>query len=136
MIPAVAALIELGQNPAGPQHPAWRQLGEFFAAFAEPQRLVLIARLAGSAEPLTVTDASTCCGVHLSGVSRHLAILRQAGLVRAEKSGRQVRYALCRHETAAALAMWAEWLQSGGNCKAGECCPPSAANRPLPEEKP
>ena len=41
-----------------------------------------------------VTEAAECCGIHFSGVSRHLAILRRAGVVRADKQGREVRYEL------------------------------------------
>ncbi|NNL68138.1 MAG: helix-turn-helix transcriptional regulator, partial [Myxococcales bacterium] len=44
--------------------------------------------------PLTVTEASACCGIHFSGVSRHLTQLRRAGVVRAEKQGREVHYEL------------------------------------------
>ena len=43
---------------------------------------------------MTVTEAAECCGVHLSGVSRHLAVLRNAGIVEARKHGREVRYSL------------------------------------------
>ena len=40
---------------------------ELFKALGDPTRLALLARLAGAAEPVTVTNASDCCGVHLSG---------------------------------------------------------------------
>ena len=53
-----------------------------------------MAHLAASGRPLTVTEASSCCGIHFSGVSRHLALLRRAGVVRAEKHGREVHYRL------------------------------------------
>ncbi|MHC4938494.1 MAG: ArsR/SmtB family transcription factor [Planctomycetota bacterium] len=77
-----------------------------FRALGDETRLALIARLACAAEPMTVTEAADCCGVHLSGVSRHLAALRDAGLVIARKDGREVRYTLDRdafHAVAAAL---------------------------------
>jgi len=67
---------------------------ELFRALGDETRLTLIARLAASAEPLTVTQIAGCCGVHLSGVSRHLAALRHAGVVQARKEGREVRYTL------------------------------------------
>lgn len=66
----------------------------FFQALCDPTRLALLARLAGAASPMTVTEASECCGVHLSGVSRHLKTLRDAGLVQSERVGREVRYRL------------------------------------------
>ncbi|MHC4954656.1 MAG: ArsR/SmtB family transcription factor [Planctomycetota bacterium] len=67
---------------------------EVFRALGDATRLALIARLAVAPGPLTVTEAATCCGVHLSGVSRHLAALRDAGLITATKTGREVRYTL------------------------------------------
>jgi ArsR family transcriptional regulator len=58
---------------------------ELFRALCDPNRLTLVARLATAPGPLTVTEASTCCGVHISGVSRHLAMLRDAGVLQATK---------------------------------------------------
>ena len=65
-----------------------------FKALGDPNRLALLARLARADGPVTVTEASSCCGVHLSGVSRHLKILQEAGILRAEREGREVRYRL------------------------------------------
>ena len=67
---------------------------EVFRALGEPTRLAVIARLATADGPRGVTELSDCCGVHLSGVSRHLAILRRAGLVKAHRQGREVLYDL------------------------------------------
>lgn len=65
---------------------------ELFKAFADPSRIAVICRLATTAEPQTVTEIADCCGVHISGVSRHLATLRDAGVVRAKRRGREVLY--------------------------------------------
>lgn len=65
-----------------------------FRALADVRRLTLLARLAGADEPLTVGEAAECCGVHVSGASRHLALLRDAGYVRATRDGREIRYTL------------------------------------------
>ncbi len=67
---------------------------DLFRALGDPTRITLICRLAAAPGPITVTEISSCCGVHLSGVSRHLAMLRSAGVIRAEKAGREVRYRL------------------------------------------
>ncbi len=67
---------------------------ELFQALCDPVRLSLVAHLAASGRALTVTEASQCCGIHFSGVSRHLALLKRAGVVRAEKHGREVHYRL------------------------------------------
>ena len=67
---------------------------ELFQALCDPVRLSLVAHFAASGEPLTVTEASRCCGIHFSGVSRHLGMLKRAGVVQAEKRGREVYYRL------------------------------------------
>ena len=84
---------------------------EIFRALGDATRLALIARLARAAEPMTVTEAATCCGVHLSGVSRHLAALRNAGLVEARKRGREVRYTIDCGALAGTLRSMADALE-------------------------
>ncbi len=65
-----------------------------FKALGDPTRLALLARLATASGPQTVTELSSCCGVHLSGVSRHLKMLHDVALIRSERQGREVRYRL------------------------------------------
>ena len=67
---------------------------DLFRALCDPRRVELVIRLAVASAPLTVTEAADCCDVHLSGVSRHLAQLKEAGVVAAERQGREVRYRL------------------------------------------
>lgn len=67
---------------------------DLFRALCDPSRLEVLRRLAGASTPQTVTEIADCCGVHISGVSRHLALLRRTGIVYAEKSGREMRYRL------------------------------------------
>jgi DNA-binding transcriptional ArsR family regulator len=67
---------------------------EVYRALGDPNRLALLVRLATAVRPLTVTELADCCGVHISGVSRHLSLLRGAGLVRSQRAGREVRYDL------------------------------------------
>lgn len=76
---------------------------ELFRALCDPTRLRVLERLALAARPVTVTEVSGCCGVHLSGVSRHLVILRDAGVVEAQRRGREVLYALRPAELTATL---------------------------------
>jgi ArsR family transcriptional regulator, arsenate/arsenite/antimonite-responsive transcriptional repressor len=66
----------------------------FFKALCDPNRIALLAWLAMEREPRTVTEVSNagCCAVDVSVVSRHLATLRDAGLVKAEKRGKEVFY--------------------------------------------
>src|SRR6187455_1166848 len=84
---------------------------ELFRALCDPNRLTLVARFATADGPLTVTEASTCCGVHISGVSRHLAMLRDAGVVHATKEGREVRYELDTPALVSALRELADALE-------------------------
>ena len=91
---------------------------EIFRAMGDETRLALVARLASAAGPLTVTEAAECCGVHLSGVSRHLAALKQAGLITAQKEGREVRYTLDCGALASALRDLADALEA---CQVN-CC--------------
>ena len=66
----------------------------FFKALCDPNRIALLARLAECGRACNVTEISCCCPVDLSVVSRHLAILRDAGIVQSEKRGKQVYYSL------------------------------------------
>lgn len=87
---------------------------DLFRALADPTRLAVLARLACARGPLTVTEVSGCCGVHLSGVSRHLAALNVAGIVSVERSGREALYRLDAAALAATLRGFADALE--------ECC--------------
>jgi ArsR family transcriptional regulator len=65
-----------------------------FKALADPNRLNLLWRLAECGTENCVGRIAACCPVDLSVISRHLAVLREAGLVTAERKGKEVRYAL------------------------------------------
>lgn len=96
---------------------------EVFRALGDPTRLTLLARLAKTTGPMTVTELSSCCGVHLSGVSRHLKMLRDAEVVSVERRGREALYRLDCGRLAALLRGLAEALE---NCQAS-CCPRDGA---------
>lgn len=98
---------------------------ELFRCLADPVRLQVLARLAHAAGPATVTEVAECCGVHLSGVSRHLSQLRDAGVVEAQKQGREVRYHLCRPELVRYFRTLADLLE-GTEPPARPCCEPTA----------
>ncbi len=89
-----------------------------FRALGDPTRLALLARLAAASGPQTVTELSGCCGVHLSGVSRHLKMLHDAALIRSERQGREVRYRLDCAALTATLRGLADALEQ---CQAS-CC--------------
>lgn len=84
---------------------------EMFKALSEPMRLSIIAYLATQNAPVTVGAVSQCCGIDFSGVSRHLKILREAGLLNAQKDGRQMLYALEGAHLAGILRAMADGLE-------------------------
>lgn len=85
---------------------------ELFKALSDPNRLVLLTSLSERQEPSTVSEAAECCSVDMSVVSRHLAMMRDAGVLTAEKRGRQVYYSVPREELAAQLRAMADALES------------------------
>ena len=57
-----------------------------FAALADPTRRAVLARLAEA--DASVGDLAEGCGLTLTGMKKHLAVLERAGLVETEKVGR------------------------------------------------
>ena len=87
----------------------------FFKALCDPCRIGILLRLAGAGGWQTVSDVAACCPTDLSVVSRHLAILREAGIVEAEKQGKNVYYRVKYRQLAATLRAMGEGIAS--------CCP-------------
>lgn len=65
---------------------------EVLKTLASPRRLEILHRLARG--PDTVGHLADELGLSQPNVSQHLAVLRAAGLVEAERDGREVRYRL------------------------------------------
>src|SRR5512134_3177013 len=65
---------------------------EVLKTLASPRRLEIIHRLAEG--PCEVGRLAEELGVSQPNVSQHLAVLRAAGIVDAERDGREVRYRL------------------------------------------
>ncbi len=65
---------------------------ELFKALGDANRLGLLTTLAEQSEPASVGELRSCCRVDLSVVSRHLAILRNAGVLEADRRGKRVFY--------------------------------------------
>ena len=65
----------------------------FFKALGEPTRSAIIGwMITHSNREVSVTEVSESFPLDVSVVSRHLAILRDAGILRAERRGRRVFY--------------------------------------------
>lgn len=67
-----------------------------FKALADPTRLELVKHLCHQHEPeaLCVNALAGLLGITQSAVSQHLRILKNAGLVRGERRGYHVHYAV------------------------------------------
>lgn len=72
-----------------------RESAEIFKALAHPSRLIIIEALAKG--KMCVCNLTELVGADMSTVSRHLAQLRNAGLIRDEKKGLNVYYELRCH---------------------------------------
>ncbi len=83
----------------------------FFKALCDPNRLAILVRLAESCAPCTVGQIAAGCPVNLSVVSRHLAQLRDAGVLQAERRGREVHYALRTEALVSTLRAIADALE-------------------------
>lgn len=65
--------------------------GRVFAALADPTRRRLVEHLAAG-EARTATELAGLLPITRQGVSKHLAVLEDAGLVSFEQVGREKRY--------------------------------------------
>ena len=66
------------------------RLARYFRALAEPQRLKILDSL--RAEPLNVGELTQRLGCSQANVSKHLALLTEAGLVERDPRGTSVYY--------------------------------------------
>ena len=79
-------------------------------ALADPTRRALFERLSCEGE-LTVHRLTESSGVSQPAVSKHLGQLREAGLVRDRRAGRETHYSACPQ----ALAPLIDWMQFYAN---------------------
>ena len=87
----------------------------FFKALCDPNRVALIVGLSKRRGSCSVGELSACCPTDLSVVSRHLAILRDAGILTAQKQGKQVHYTVRSGQLVKALRSIADAIEV--------CCP-------------
>jgi DNA-binding transcriptional ArsR family regulator len=93
----------------------------FFKALCEPNRIALLVRLARCCRPSTVSEIAECCPVDMSVVSRHLGMLRDAGILCAQKRGKEVYYSVRFSELATTLRSLADAVEA--------CCSDGAPNQ-------
>lgn len=69
-----------------------RLQADVLKVLASPLRLEILHRLANG--PLEVSRIAAVLGVSQPNASQHLSVLRTAGLVEADRHGREIRYGL------------------------------------------
>jgi ArsR family transcriptional regulator len=63
-------------------------------ALADPTRLAIVRELSGAGGTICACDFTATCGVSQPTVSHHLRVLREAGVVHAERRGTSIDYSL------------------------------------------
>ncbi len=69
---------------------------QLLSALADPTRLAIVRQLATGAPEgqICACDFTDCCEVSQPTISHHLKVLREAGVITAERRGTNVWYAL------------------------------------------
>ncbi len=88
------------------------------AALADPTRLAIVRQLASETETCAC-DFTSCCEVGQPTVSHHLRVLREAGVVSAERRGQWIFYRL-EPSTSERLGALARSFVPGGLVSVGE----------------
>lgn len=98
------------------------ELVNLFKALGDKNRLSIFKHLCdctlNGTTKSSVSDVNECCDIDLSVVSRHLATLKKAGVLKANKEGKQVLYSLNGKSLANTLRELADSIE---NC-CGESC--------------
>ncbi len=93
---------------------------KLFKALCDPTRASLLAELLGcGGEARSVGEVADCCPIDISVVSRHLAQLRDAGVLAAERRGKHVYYVVRADQLVKTLRGLADAIEA--------CCPPGSA---------
>ena len=87
------------------------ELAGLLKALGEVNRLSLVCTLCDCNTPQNAMCLCECCSVDASGVSRHLKILSQEGIVDVEKRGRERSYSLNREFVANRLRALADKIE-------------------------
>jgi ArsR family transcriptional regulator len=82
---------------------------EILRTLARPRRLEILHRLADG--PAEVGRLATDIGASQPNVSQHLGVLRSAGIVEADRDGREVRYRLTDPDVMVACGIMRTVLQ-------------------------
>ncbi len=91
-----------------------------FKALSDPSRASLLLQLAGADGPQTVSQLATQLPIDVSVVSRHLKILKEIGVVSAERQGKEILHRLDCGDLIRMLRNLADALET--------CCPLEACS--------
>ncbi len=80
-------------------------------ALANPKRLMILSQL--TREGRSVSDLATVVGISLPNASQHLRVLRDRGVVEAERVGQVVRYRLTSPEFQTCCALVRQTILEG-----------------------
>jgi len=97
-------------------NPADFPQADLFRALGDASRLAILASIASCCgTSRTVSEVAQDIPKDMSVVSRHLGTLRDAGVLRAEKRGKEVHYFCCYEELVTTLRSLADAIEA--------CCP-------------
>ncbi|MCG8672775.1 MAG: metalloregulator ArsR/SmtB family transcription factor [Pseudomonadales bacterium] len=85
---------------------------QFFKALADGSRLAVLMQLAAIGNEKTVTEIAACCPQSISVVSRHLKMLKESGILSAQKHGKEVVYRFENKEVANQLRRLADAVEN------------------------
>jgi len=99
-------------------------------AIADPKRLLIITELRGGA--MSVGDLSEALDISQSNTSQHLAVLRDRGVVVAQKDGLNVYYKLTSKKVVRAIDLLREFMveQIGDQSRLGRAASKVTAGTP------
>lgn len=97
-------------------------LPRFFKALGDPTRMAILQQLAEHGQECSVNEIGKKCSVGISAVSRHLAVLRDAGILTCQRRGKEVFYKICKDDMVEMIRKFSDAM--------GKCCPLFGAKRP------
>ena len=89
-----------------------QELANLLKALGEFNRLSLVYKLCQCKAPQNAMCLCECCSVDASGVSRHLKVLSQEGIVSSARKGREIQYSLNRAEVSKRLRKLADIIEA------------------------
>ena len=90
-----------------------------FKALGDESRVSILLMLATTERALTVTEIAKNMPIDVSVVSRHLKMMSEAGILRADRNGKQVHYTLRKEELVSRLELLSDGLKNC--CRDNEC---------------